>query len=324
MNKYYTREAIRAEAQEIASAKAREKRGKYEKHFGVFGKYILEVGTGGGFTAIPHALDMYEGALGLSRDETWLLKRLCRYLPNVHPSMARIANEANTSEPTLSRIKKGLIEKGFIRDNGKHSADALQRDLNISPLFDALFLCALCDPKSKLVTSQAMDRVRTEFTAKWQGNGETEYYAKQEDFRFTDLPLSIEAARKFAERRGIILDWDYIYKMQNGAALEKLETMKADKMRLLELKDAINAGRGESFGIVYGYKKAFQWLKWLSGTNIRPDEVENLTASYVKQTEMPNAGEYMEWMQTILQYSENARILAERDVILAVNDYAES
>jgi hypothetical protein len=318
----YDAEAIKAQAEEIVFFKTREKRAKYERHFGTFGKYILENGTGGGFTAIPHAVDTYEGALGMSRDETWFMKRLCRHLPNVFPTMTKIAKEANTSGATLSRIKSGLIKKGFIRDGGKHSNDALQRDLNIAPFFDALFLCILCDPESKTVKGQAMDKVRAEFTYEWYdvSREEMEYRVMAEDFCFTELPLPVDVAKKFAEPRRLILNWDYINEMQNGAALKKLENLKLDKMRMLEIKSAITDGADGNFSIVYGYKNAYEWLKWLCGLSVNRNDVERLTEQYCKQAETPNAKEYMQWMRTILDTPHARKILAEHEVLSAVRE----
>ncbi len=46
-------------------------RAKFERHFGTYGEDILGEGDGGGFTAIPHAIDIYQDALGLSIKEAW-------------------------------------------------------------------------------------------------------------------------------------------------------------------------------------------------------------------------------------------------------------
>ena len=299
-----------------------EKRKKFEKHFGTFGKYILECGVGGGFTAIPHAIDMYERALGLSIEETWLMKRLCRYLPNIHPTMKRIyEKEANIGKTKLSNIKRRLIEKGFIRDLGRVSKDNSAHKLDIMPFFDAVFLCLLCDPSSKIVVDAELEKVRIDFTEDWlEDREEAEWRKENADFFRIDLPLSIEAARKFAEMRHIQLDWQTIRELQNEKAQELLEEKRVDKERMLRFKDAIKNGIDGEFGIVYNYGKTYEWLKWLVNTRIRLDEVEKLTDGYVRQAESPNAKEYMEWMRQFLESPRSAKILAEREVEYACLD----
>jgi hypothetical protein len=331
MSKQYEAEARAREIRDTVTYKLEKKtaenRAKYEARFGTFGRYILDAGDGGGFTAIPHAIDMYQAALGLSIKEAWYMKLICRYLPNIYPSMSGIAKRTGVREAELSAIKNGLKKRtGFIDDKGAKDkrGGKLQHELNITPFFDAVFLCILCDADSKIVKSQAMDKVRTTFTDKWQDSKDAECYAKQEDFGFTDLPLTVEQAKKFAEMRGITLNWQAIESMQNGAALEKLESMKLDKMRMLTVKDAISAGINEVFGFVY-YGKTYDWLKWLCGTGATDSEIESLTASYVKQYEQPNAKEYMRWMRDVIESPENAKKLAERGVYHAVREavYAE-
>lgn len=296
-----------------------EKHKKFERHFGVFGRYILGVGVGGGFTAIPHAIDIYERALGLSIEETWLLKRLCRYLPNVHPTMKKIyEKEANIGKTKLSKIKRRLIEKGFVQDLGRVSKDNSAHDLNIMPFFDAVFLCSLCDPCSKIVIDAELEKVRIDFTEYWlEDKEEADWRKENADFSRVDLPLSIEVAMKFAEMRHIRLDWQTIREMQNENAQELLEEKRVDKERMLRFKDAIKNGVNGEFGIIYNYGKTYEWLKWLVNTRIRLDEVESLTEEYVRQAQSPNAKEYMEWMRRILESPKNAKLLAEREV-----DYA--
>lgn len=323
----YDLKIARDEERFKAERKAEESRAKFESHFGTFGRYILEAGDGGGFTAIPHAIDMYQAALGLSIKEAWYMKLLCRYLPNIYPSMTGIAKRTGVREAELSIIKNGLKKRtGYIVDKGAKDkrGGKLQHELNIMPFFDAVFLCILCDPDSKIVKSQAMDKVRTAFTNKWQSSKDAEYYEKQEDFGFTDLPLTVEQAKKFAEMRGITLNWLAIESMQNGAALEKLESMKLDKMRILTVKDAISAGIDEAFGFVY-YGKTYEWLKWLCGTGVTDNEITLITESYVEQAEQPNAKEYMQVMRETIESPENAKKLAERGVRHAVREaaYAE-
>lgn len=322
MNQYDDR-AIQERAQYITEQKAAEKRKNYEARFGVFGKHILDAGSGGGFYAVPEIMDTYEHALGLDIKQAWLLKRLLKYLPNVKPSMDRIAKEAGISRSKVSRIKTQIInERGFIRDAGGRGGDIRgANELDLSPFFAALFLCAICDPHSPIVKGQAMDKVRAEFARLWSDDEDTvKWYERKIDFAAIELPLNIELAKKFAQAKGITLNWTALQEMQSGAALEKLETMKADKMRMLEVKDAINAGKEGAFGIVYNFGKSFDWLKWLASLPLRDSEITSLTASYVQQAENPSAKEYMEWMREYLTRPQLQSAIADREVYLAIAD----
>jgi len=298
------------------------KRKGYEARFGLFGKHILGAGKGGGFYAVPDIVDTYEHALGLDIKQMWLMKRLLKYLPNVKPSMERIAKEAGVDRSKVSRIKTQIInERGYIRDSGGRGGDIRgANELDLSPFFAAVFLCALCDPESPIVKAQAMDKVRAEFTRYWNDDGVTaEWYAGKVNFAAVELPLPVELAKKFAEEKGITLNWSAIEAMQNGAAIAKFETAKADKMRILEVKDAINAGKGESFGIVYNFGNALKWLKWLASLPLSDTQIESLTRNYAETAENPNAREYMEWMQELLTQPKLQQAMAERDVYHALS-----
>ncbi len=324
----------RFEAEKDAEVKAEleqtkaEKREKFEKNLGTFGKYILEAGWGGGFAGIPHAIDIYECALGLSRDETWLIKRLISHLPNVHPSMTTIANQSlgkngNPLSPkTVRRIKQKLIKKGFIRDNGAldMAHGKLNHELNLVPFFDAVFLCMICDPKSKLVIGQSLDKVRTEFTYHWFGKNAGEVFKTREEFSNTELPLDEKVAKGFAEARGFVLNWKYIKSMQNSNAIEKLEDMAADKLRELEIKNTITDSVAGVFGFSW-YKENYQWVKEIARTTITLSELEGLTKDYIERAlgviGGPNAKAYKAYVSEVLEMPNNRKILAEREVAQA-------
>lgn len=304
-------------------------RAKFERHFGTYGEDILSEGDGGGFTAIPHAIDIYQDALGLSIKEAWYLKLIMRYLPNIFPSMAQIAERTGQSEATLSAIKKGLVLKGFIRDGGARDManGKMQRQLNITPFFDAIFLCAACDANSKLTRTQAIDKVRTAFTAEWQGDVMAEFYARQEKYRFTELPLSIETAKYFAEAKGITLNWTRLESMQGKAEVRELESLKADKMRELELKDAIKAGL-HPFGSEHAvmefriYPNVYrEWFLPLARLPIRANELEGIVRNYVEGTvgtdEPLTAKGLMRHVADTVNMPQNRRIIAEREVYQA-------
>lgn len=282
------------------------------ERFGRFGMHILDAGKGGGFYSVPEAMDIYQAALGLSIDESWLMKIYCSYLPNSHPNMTLVSKQTGIDKGKLSRIKKSLINKCLIEDNGKHGDGKLNRDINIMPFFDALFICILCDANSKIVTSQAMDKVRAAFS-RWLGNDESAELYENRGFTF-ELPLPVNEARKLAEYFGVTLNWQVIESMQSGAAREKLENMTVDKTRELKLKQAIRDGINGAFGIQFGYGECYAWLRWLSSTSVTVEEVENLTASYVEGHETPNAKEYMVTLSNVLQSPKNSKILAEREV----------
>jgi DNA-binding MarR family transcriptional regulator len=298
---------------------------KYEfaKRFGVYGEDILSEGDGGGFTAVPHAIDIYQDALGLTIKEAWFLKIIMRYLPDIRPSMAKIAERTGQRKATLSAIKKGLAEngKGFIRDCGAvdMAGGRMQRRLDITPFFDAVFLCMACDPNSKLARSQASAKARTVFT-RWihsrDGYSEVtaDLFENGEKYAEVDLPLTIEAAKEFAKAKGITLNWTRLESMQGESEMAKHEDMKADKMRELELKDAIKAGGMELRMFPNIYR---EWFLPLCKMPIRAAELESLTEAYVEKAETVNAKEYREWITAVLESAENRRIMAERQVYQA-------
>ncbi len=314
---------------------ADKKYSKYVRHFGTFGKYILEAGNGGGFYSVPHAIDIYERALGLSRDETWLIKRLISYLPNVFPSMTTIANqslgkvgkdgkERPLSDKTVRRIKKSLELKGYIRDNGEvdKARGKMNHVLNIMPFFDAVFLCIICDPKSKVVVGHEINAVREAFTnSTWDGSVESqEWEAKKYDFQDQTLPISINTAKEFARARGLkSLNWQCIESLQNDNSYDELQKVSDDKMRELKIKKAIKDGIGDAFGFTW-YKENYAWLKELAATPIRVDEIESLTASYANAPN-PNAKDFKRHLSfLIFEYPENKKLLAERAVAQARHD----
>ncbi len=316
-------EWFRAEnAQEIKheiNRRTEEKHAKFESHFGTFGRYILEAGDGGGFTAIPHAIDMYQAALGLSIKEAWYMKLICRYLPNIFPSMSGIAKRTGIREAELSKIKKGLLLKGFVRDY-RAPGGRLQRELNIMPFFTAVAICILCDADSSVTKNQVRDKVRTAFTADVCGREDAAFRAKLEDFGAIELPLGIDAAQELAKMYGVTLNWTYIYKnLQSVDSLEKLENMSVDKKRMLEVKEAIKSGSLGAFNIVYfpGKGRGYEWLKWLCNLPVKLEEIEKLTTSYIEQAEQPTAKEYMQWMKDFIESGQNKGILAEREVYRA-------
>lgn len=293
------------------------------KKFGVFGMYILDAGNGGGFYSVPEAMDIYQDALGLSIKESWYLKILFRYLPNIYPTMKRIAKETGVREAELSAIKKSLVHKGFIRDSGAigKTEGRMQCELNIMPFFDAVFLCVICDANSSLVKKEINEKARIAFS-EWLGNeSQSEWRKKLTNFNFVDLPLPIEAAQKFAEARGFTLNWNRIAELQNCEAVEKLENMTIDKTRMLQIKQAISDGINGAFGFMY-YGRTYKWLKWLCSVPVTVEEVERLTADYVKKADTPNAKDYMNWISETVNIPNNQKILAERVVENAILEAA--
>jgi len=308
-------------AAEILDDKRREEsRKKFRRNYGVYSEKIFEEGDGGGYTAIPHALDIYQDALGLSIKEAWYLKIIMRYLPDIRPSMAKIADRTGQSEATLSAIKKGLVEKGFIIDGGAVNADGgqMQKRLNIMPLFDAVFLCMACDANSKLTKYQAYNRERTAFAA-WIGEDEEDEraadYQSSEDYRFTEFPLSIETAKAFAKAKGLTLNWERLEAMQGKAERQNLADLKADRMRELLLKNAIKAGGMELRIYPNIYR---EWFLPLCRLPITADELEGLTRAYVEQADTVNAKEYRKWITEVLDSPKNRQIMAERPVYFAM------
>lgn len=281
-------------------------------HFGNFTTQILKSGWGGGYTAIPHALDVYERCLGLSVKETWLLKRLCRHLPSVFPSFAGIAKESGVSNAELGRIKKGLIAKGFIVDKGAVATaeGRMSHELDIMPLFTAVFICILCDSKSKIVKDESMADVRALFSCSLTGSEAESYVNREGLLKNTTLPLTIEQARGLAEQRGVTLNWIAINELQNGAAMAELQESKEFKLRMLQVKEAINIGRGSEFSITYKFGSSFNWLKWLCNTTLLAGEITDITEHYCHTDGKHTAKKYMEYVNHVVNH--NAEILNNR------------
>lgn len=308
------------EVKQAIDGKQAANRAKFERHFGTYGEDILGEGDGGGFTAIPHAIDIYQEALGLSIKEAWYLKIIMRYLPDIRPSMSKIAKRTGQSEGTLSAIKKGLVKKGFVRDGGAvdMGSGQMQKRLNITSFFDAVFLCAACDPNSKLVRRQAMDKMRTAFSTWIDGLPMGDFFERRGKYMSIDLPLSIEAAKYFAEAKGFALNWMCLAEMQGAAEMKDLESRKGDKLQELYLKHSIKEGIDGAFEFRIYPNIYRNWFLPLCQTGIRGEELSRLSRAYITQgleaDEMPNAKGYMKYITDILELPENKKKLAERDV----------
>ncbi len=295
-------------------------RAKFENHFGLYGADILGEGDGGGFTAVPHAMDIYQDTLGLSIKEAWYLKIIMRYLPDIRPSMSKIARRTGQSESALSAIKKGLVKKGYVRDFGAVDIGSgqMQKRLNIMPFFDAIFLCAACDPNSKLVRSQAMDKIRTIFSNWIDGLPMAGLFERRGRYMSIDLPLSIETAKCFAEAKGFTLNWKLLEEMQGVAEMKDLESQKADKLRELQLKHAIKDGICGAFEFRVYPNVYRNWLLPLCQTGITGEELRHLSRAYISKGleagEVPNVKGYMKYISDTLELPENKKVLAERDV----------
>lgn len=304
-----------------AEQEADARRDEVSKKFGLYGDYIL--GEGQGYAAIPHAIDIYQAALGLSIQEAWYMKILCRYLPNIYPSMSKIAKQTGVQESKISRIKNGLIAKGYIRDNGEmdKARGKMNHVLIIMPFFDAVFLCIACDANSKMVIGNARDKVRAEFSS-WLCNDKLASSYEEDLFTF-ELPLSLSVARKFAEKRGLELNWQYIESMQSGAAMDKLENITADKMRELEIKNAINEAISGAFVLTWYPKIQYIWLRDIAASSLRLSEVADITAAYLQADEIPTAKEYMKHFTSVINSPSNRKILVERGVNEAAYSYID-
>lgn len=279
----------------------------FPKRFGMYGKFILMAGKGGGFYSVPEAIDIYQSALGLTIKEAWFLKILFRYLPNIQPTMKRISKETGVREAELSAIKKSLIKKGFICDNGPvdKTKGKMQRNLNIMPLFLATAICIACDSKSNVAKKQAINNARLIYSEEigrpWPTNNSNEM----------EFPMPIEMAQQFAKQQGFSLNWNRIAELQNTKALEEIEAIKFDKLRILRMKDAISAGIKGRFNFIY-FGRTYKWLKQLCSTPIEFEEVMNITEDYFKKTNKPNSTEYMNFMNSTINLPRNQKILNDR------------
>ena len=232
-------------------------------------------------------MDDYERALGLEPRETWLIKRLLRNYwqagDDVFPSFKEIATQANITEPTLRKLRDGLIKKGLLKSTGKkgrtNGLPDNRNKLNLTPLFDALGIYILCDPASKFVKQENHKEVRREFS-EYLGNDPDNYIAKQ--FENVDFPISLENAREIAKNRGVSLAWDVIARMQGTAAMEAAENEKDRYFRQLEIKHAVTEAADDLFGINWGYKRAYRLLQRLVDSNLTPDDLFDVMTNYAR------------------------------------------
>lgn len=116
------------------------------------GEVITSAGPGEGVALLPWALDRYERALGLTRDETWLLKRLLKHAwtadTSVYFSIRKITREANITRNGVKAILGRLEARGYIVPLDSPSGDQRRR-YSLRPFYDALALCIATDPASE-------------------------------------------------------------------------------------------------------------------------------------------------------------------------------
>jgi hypothetical protein len=256
-----------------------------QDRWGPFGKFILVAGAGGGYVTLPYVLDDYERALGLEPRETWLLKRYLRNYwhggDNVFPSFDEISRQANISAPTLRKLRNQLMSKGLIKNAGKKGQTNGLPDnrvkVNLSPLFNALFLCIVCDPKSKIVKRDSHADVRAAFS-RYLGN-DPEKYAFGKFFENVNLPLDIQNAKNFAHHFGFSLAWDVIGEMQGKESMDEFTRDKERYARELGVKKII---KDAGLEIRWGWKHAYQFLQWLVDSGLPTQDLYNMTCEYME------------------------------------------
>ena len=116
------------------------------------GEIIANEGPGKGFASYPWVLDKYERALGLKPTEAWLLHRMIKHYWKsgglVFISMSKVCRESKISRPTLMRLVKSLLQKGYIDEVGRKPDGDNRAIYDISGIFLALNSAIKCDSKS--------------------------------------------------------------------------------------------------------------------------------------------------------------------------------
>jgi hypothetical protein len=137
-----------------------------EKRFGEdygIGKIIARAaGVGDGYASSPWILDEYERTMGITPTESWLLKRLIKHSWNfgdyVYISMRKIARDSMISSSTLNKVRKSLLNKGFLFIVKRGDGTDRRIRYDIRRVYFALHLSIVTDPDSKLPSLQGLDR----------------------------------------------------------------------------------------------------------------------------------------------------------------------
>lgn len=140
---------------------------RYQNIFGD-GDLILNEGPGKGFASYPWVLDKYERSLGLSIQESWLIKHFIKFSWDskgvVNPSVRRISRESIVSRTTIYRIINSLLSKGYIDRVGQINSIYDRRvRYDISGIFNALAYTILLDSQSNYSKKISVQDVSTIF-----------------------------------------------------------------------------------------------------------------------------------------------------------------
>ncbi len=119
------------------------------------GEAILHEGAGGGWYALPWILGKYERVLDLKPAESWLLTRMLKHAWNsetlVYISFRKVAREAKITQKTVSKLARGLMRKGYIKQEpstARIHIDPRNRYF-VNGIYNALMVCTVFDPHSK-------------------------------------------------------------------------------------------------------------------------------------------------------------------------------
>jgi hypothetical protein len=168
------------------------------------GKIIANEGPGKGFASYPWVLDKYERALGLEPSEAWLLHRMIKHHWEagglVFISMSKVCREAQISRPTLMKLVKSLLQKGYIDEVGRKPDGDNRAIYDISGIFLALNVSIICDSKSEWSRVHGKRCI-----AEILRNPEEEFYSFSEIRELNDYYN--QRGKRFNWREGCIEIW---------------------------------------------------------------------------------------------------------------------
>jgi hypothetical protein len=114
---------------------------------GHYGQLIISEGV----APVPRALFLYQGALGLSPQQVWLVSCVLAHkwdgdLP--HPSLQEIAQQATLGLRQVKKIKSSLVLAGLLDVRARYGMDGEQNanSYDFGPLFEKLEHYILLDP----------------------------------------------------------------------------------------------------------------------------------------------------------------------------------
>jgi hypothetical protein len=176
---------------------------RFGAEYGI-GKVIVKAGPGQGYASYPWALDEYERDMGITPTESWLLKRLIKHSWNfgkhVFISMRKITRDSMISSTTLNKVRKSLLNKGFLFIVNRGVGTDRRIRYDISRVYFALYFSIVTDPDSKLPFRQGFDRSPQNRLTK-------EVLSLITEDLQPDKRLTVGIVNQLLNQKGFTLDW---------------------------------------------------------------------------------------------------------------------